>query len=359
MRATASLILLALLLTGALPAMGQHGGPPPPVRTTEARSLDLRRSLRLTGTVEAHVQSLLATEVAGLVIALPAREGSTVKRGAVIARLRTDERELRLEAAKGLQLEAQARLEGAERQLTRTRGLLDNGAISEDQYDDAVSEFNAWQGRIYQLDAEIQRLELDLTRCTIRALFDGAIVAEHCEVGEWIIVGGAVVEMVAMDDLEIRVELPERWYADLQLGAPVQVQLASLAGVDIRGAVVAIIPRANPQARTFPVRIQIEDADPRIGAGMLAEVEIAVGEAQPALVVPKDAIANGPAGTVVWVVSQEDTVAPVPVTVGDAQGIWVSVEGDLTPGDLVVVRGNERLQPGAPVQPSPLEYPLP
>ena len=124
----------------------------------------------------------MATEVAGLVIDFPKREGDRVEKGDVLARLRTDERQLRLNAAQGLQKEAQARLDRAERALGRARDLLASEAIADEQYEDAVSEFNAWQGKLMQLEAEIARLELDIERCTIRSLVSGIIVEERVEV---------------------------------------------------------------------------------------------------------------------------------------------------------------------------------
>ena len=356
-RTVCGVALFALLLLVAVHARAQGTGPSP-VRTTEVRSTEMRDTVRLPGDVAAHVEALLASEVAGLVVDLPARDGTRVRRGDVIARLRSDALELRLEAARGQRTEAKARLDRAERQLGRARDLIASDAIAPEQLDDALSEFNAWQGRQQQLDAEIARIELDIERCAIRALFDGVVVEERTQVGEWIDVGAPVVAVVAVDELEVHVDVPERFFAQLRPGITVHVSFESIPGRIFDARLAAIIPRANANARTFPVELALKDPDARIGIGMLANVDMPVGEPRAAVVVPKDAVVSGPQGRVVWLF-EDGNVRSVPVRTGDAVGAWIAVEGEVGEGDVVVVRGNERLRPGMAVTAEPLEYELP
>ena len=121
----------------------------------------------------------------------------------------------------------------------------------------------------------------------------------------------------------------------------------------------AVIPRADERARTFPVKVRIPNEDRRIGVGMLATVRLPVGEASEGVLVPKDALVDGPRGRLIYVIAADDTVRSVPVQTGGAQGVWIAVEGDVAPGDRVVTRGNERLRSGAQVRGEAQEYPEP
>ena len=356
-RSVGVLVVLLALSVLSRPAQAQGQGPTP-VRWTEARTADLRDTVRLPGDVQAHVEAVLAAEVAGLVVDLPAREGARVRTGDVIARLRSDALQLRLAAARGRRTEAQARLDRAGRQLDRARGLIAEEAISPEQLDEAASEFEAWQGRLQQLDAEIASIELDIERCTIRALFDGVVVLEHCEVAEWLGVGDPVFEVVSREELEVHVDVPERYYGALVPGTKVQVGFSSVGDLQVEAELSAIIPRARANARTFPVELTLRDPDPRIGIGMLTQVRMPVGAPREVTIVPKDAIVSGPRGRVVWVV-EDDRVRSVPVEMGDALGVWVAVSGEITPGTKVVVRGNERLRPQSVVRGEAMEYELP
>jgi RND family efflux transporter MFP subunit len=354
---SAALLALFGLLT-VPPALAQ-GRPPSPVRFTEAREHPVQRAIRLPGSVESRTAGLVASEVEGLVIELPAREGRTVRGGQPLARLRTTGRELRLSAATAQLKEAESRARLAERNLERARELFDSKVVSQQQLDDSFYEFNAWQGRVESLTAEIQTIKLAIDRSTIRAPFAGTIVSERTEIGEWIALGDPVMEIVALDELEVRVDVPERYFRNLKANGEAAVTFDSLPDVEVNGRITAIIPRADPQARTFPVKVRIANREGRIGVGMLAQVSLQAGESYQATVVPKDAVIRQGTEQVVFLINGDATVERASVATGAGVGAWVVVEGPVKAGQKVVTRGNERLQPGQTVRGEPLEYALP
>ncbi len=348
--------LLAWLAAAVAHAQGPGQGPVP-VRVTEVARSEVRRAVTLPGTVESLTEGAIAAEVEGLVTSIEAREGTTVRAGRTVVRLSRTNLELRKRALEGQLREARARLDLAERNLERAEDLYDDGVISQGEYDDAVSESSAWQGRIDQLSADLQRVEVDLERCDIRAPYDGVVVAERTEVGQWIDVGDPVAEMLALDRLEVRIEVPERYFAELVRGTTASVTFESLPGRQVDGVVSAIVPRADELARTFPVKVSIRGKD--IAVGMLARVSLPLGERYPALLVPKDAVVSRGPMRFVYRVDGEDAVESVGVQPGMGVGAWVIVEGPLEAGQRVVTRGNERLQPGQKVIPAPQEYERP
>jgi RND family efflux transporter MFP subunit len=333
--------------------------PPQPVGYTEAREHALRRSLRLSGSVEARRSSLVASEVAGLVVELAAREGDLVERGRPLVKLRQTDLELQLAARRADLREAEARLDLAGRTLARNRDLFASEVISRQHLDDASSEQTAWQGRVDSLQAEIARVEDRLQRSTVAAPFTGVVVEEHTQMGQWLAVGGPVVELLDLEELEVVLDVPERHFAALKQGAPAQVSLEALPGAEIDGRISAVIPRAADETRTFPVKVRFANRGHRVGVGMLAQVSFGTGDAYAALVVPKDAVVRQGPQSVVYRIGNGNTVEPVPVATGGATGAWIEVQGPLKPGDRVVTRGNERLFPGQVVQPTVVPYTLP
>jgi multidrug efflux pump subunit AcrA (membrane-fusion protein) len=127
------------------------------------------------------------------------------------------------------------------------------------------------------------------------------------------------------------------------------VVIKSLSEKPLSAEVVAVLPTGNADARTFPVHIKLSNSDLRIKSGMEAVVTFKVGERRKALLVSKDAVvAAGNQRMVYRVVSEQ--VLPVPVKVLGYYGNDAAIEGDLKPGQQVVIRGNERLRPGQTVQ---------
>jgi len=142
-------------------------------------------------------------------------------------------------------------------------------------------------------------------------------------------------------------------------GAAATVRFESLPGYELIGKVSAIVPRANAQSRTFPLKIRIKNKDGKVAAGMLAKVSFPAGESYSATVVPKDAVITRGAERYVYLVNGDSTVSRVSVKTGVAMGAWVEIQSEVKPGAKVVTRGNERLQPGQRVQGEPIEYALP
>jgi RND family efflux transporter MFP subunit len=357
-RAAAALFCTAAWLS-SIPLAPAQAPPPAAVRYTEAREHTVRRSLNLPGTVESRTVSLVASEVEGLVAELLVRDGDAVKAGQPLARLRTATLELKLQAKSAEHREAVSRLKLAERGLERARDLFGSRAISQQQLDESVYDVDAWKGRADKLVADIAQIELDLERSAIRAPFAGVVVARRTEVGEWIELGDPVVELLSLGEIEINVEVPERYFEILRRGSGAAVRFESLPGVEVDGRVSAIIPRADPQARTYPVKIRIPNRGGRIGVGMLAEVLLPVGDTYRATLVPKDAVVSRGSERVIYTLNGSDSVSAVPVKMGAGVGPWVVVEGAVKAGEKVVTRGNERLQPGQPVSGEPIEYPRP
>jgi RND family efflux transporter MFP subunit len=298
------------------------------------------------------------------VVECPVRPGDRVRKGDVLVRLNGRSLELALRAAQAQLGEAEARRKLAERHYERARELASSGVFSKQQLDDTLYELRAWQGRIDQLQAEIERIRYDLDRSAILAPFDGVVAAKHTEVGEWLSAGSPVVELVSLEELEAVVHVPERYYRMLRPGAPARLTLEALPGSVVRGRVSAIIPRADPQARTFQVKVRIPADAGRVAAGMLAEVEIEGvsgdgSEARLATIVPKDAVVRDGDKTLVYVLDGDGLAKAVPVVTGAGVGSWTVVDGAVKPGHKVVTRGNERLQSGQRVTGEPVAYPLP
>jgi RND family efflux transporter MFP subunit len=176
-----------------------------------------------------------------------------------------------------------------------------------------------------------------------------------------------VVEMIDLQRLAVVVNVPERHFTGARKGARARVTFESIPHLDVEGAITAIIPVADPQARTFPVKVEIANHDRAIGVGMSARVAFPSGAASEAVVVPKDAVVSEGAVRLVYTIepgppgedgTPSQIAARTPVTLGAAIGDWIEVRG-VEEGAEVVTRGNERLFPGSAVLTETVEYPAP
>jgi multidrug efflux pump subunit AcrA (membrane-fusion protein) len=204
-------------------------------------------------------------------------------------------------------------------------------------------------------EAVVRRLERDLDKTKIRAPFDGFVVSKQTEIGEWIEDGGAVCDMVALEKVKVRTDVPESAVAFARVGAPATAYFEAL-NKRYSVKVSRVIPRAEPAARTFPVEIDLPNEDHALLAGMFAWVYVPSGPTGQRLMVAKDAIVSRGLSKQIFVVRPgpdgKQTAIPTPVTTGleIADEIEINAPG-VQAGDLVVTRANERLFGPTPVAP--------
>ncbi|TDI44760.1 MAG: efflux RND transporter periplasmic adaptor subunit [Acidobacteria bacterium] len=303
----------------------------------------------MAGTTRPIRDSLIATEVDGRVLARRVEKGDFVEKDGILFVLDQVRLERALDLARAELEEVKARLERATRQEERALELHKKQVLSSSLMDEAVSERRAQESRREQARVQIEAIKDDLARCLIRAPFAGVVTELYTEVGQWLRQGEPIVRLADFETIEIVVNLPERYYAQVVKDADAPATLASLPDLTLQGKVFAVVPQVESAARTFPVLVRASNPDRSVGGGMLAQVTLTLGRSVQILQVPRDALVVSQTGTVVYKV-EGDIATPVPVESGRAAGTLVEVRGEgLQEGDQVVVRGNERLMPGQKV----------
>ncbi len=347
-------ILLIAILTAPI-LLAQDEMPPALVTTALIQEVEFHEELTLVGRTEARRESRIVAEVAGRVKSLPAMEGREVKRGAPLVVIDCRRIVLALDAKKAEAAQAAADAELARKELARARELVETSVFPERNLDSAEADEKRTAERHRQLEAQRQGLELDLEDCTIRAPYGGFTVRKLVDVGEWVEAGTPVWEMVDLAVVKVTADLPERRYGQVKVGSLVAItRAAAIRGgggsIPLTGKVTGIAPRASETTHTFPVIIEVDNADGGLGSGMLVRAALALDGTFTGLGVSKDAIVRRDDRTVVYTVAG-GVATEVRVSTGASLGSLVAIEGDgLAAGREVIVRGNERLSDGSPVE---------
>lgn len=214
------------------------------------------------------------------------------------------------------------------------------------------------RARLATATENVSHLESQKAKYTLRAPFEGYVVAKHTEIGAWVSRGDPVAEVIELDPIEIDVMVPEAYIAHIHLGAAAQVRADAIPDRAFTGTVARIIPDADRRSRSFPVKVRLANPKTEDGhvlkSGMLARVTLAIGPPVQALLVPKDSLVLGGSQPSLMVVTtdpetKQETVRPVPVQLGVTDGSLIQVTGNLAPTDKIVVIGNERVRPGQPI----------
>ena len=352
-RSTLVSLFFTLLLSSVVHTQAEgnkHQGPPAvPVRIAPVVMDTVADQITLVGTTEAIARSIVAAEVSGLVVLFPVREGDFVEKGKVLAKLKSTDLVLRLKAAVATKEKARASLIFAEKELARNTKLKDADSIAARKYDEALFQHQSLEQEVLRSEAEIELLRDNIKNKTVVAPFTGFVAEEHTQVGEWLPVGGPVVTLVDLIHIRITVDVSERYAVQLIQKDPVRILVASISNEPLLGKISAILPEADTDARTIPVRVSIANLGLKIRSGMEARATFNLGTKKNALLVPKDAIVTAGTNRLIFVVGS-NVAQPVTVKVIGYYDANVAIEGPIKPGDHVVIRGNERLLPGQPVE---------
>lgn len=328
--------------------------PPKPVRVVTAELAPLTSRLELTGSVTAKRQAQLSARTGGLVRALKVDAGDVVRTGDVLMEL--DDDLIRLALARVSVERERAELESAEakRLLEEARKLAASGAFP---LSEAETRENALKVRSAQLrSSEVQESEQKalVERHRLLAPFDGVISQKLTEVGEWVETGTPVVRLVETGSLWMDVQGPQELFARLQDNPEVTVALDAFPDVTLTGKIAVKVPVKDPVARTFLIRIEMDDPKNLAAPGMSGRVIFAFRSQQKAVQVPRDAVLRFPDGsTQVWIVEEangKSTAASRTVTLGEGLGKSLEIKQGLEAGANVVLLGNEGLREGQAVE---------
>ena len=319
--------------------------PPANVVISKVTTGSIAPEQEYVGTVYYIEVSNLSTEVSGMVEAITFEEGQRTEKGAPLVKLNSDLLEKKLQARVASYEQILSDLERARNDYKRIEDLYSKKIVAEKDYDDQRFQVEGLEKKADALKAEVEQIEIELKKTLIKAPFCGVIIKKHVARGDWLSPGKTVATLARDDAVDLIVEVPETVIKYLKPGMEVD---ANVGEKEKRGIITAIIPRGDITTRTFPIKIRIKNSTSLL-EGMEARVKLPVGEKIDALLVPRDAVLNKfGETTVVLVVDSKASIMPVKVV--GYRGMMAGINANkISEGMKVVVKGNERLSDGQPV----------
>jgi RND family efflux transporter MFP subunit len=358
---TAAAVLVALA-NGA----GAQTMEPTRVGVDKVRLQSLAQTVPVIGRLVARQAGVVASRIGGPVASIQVEVGDRVRAKAVLATLvanraihQLDLRKAEVTAAEAKLMTAQAQAAMRRQELARLEGLRSSAAFSQGRFADKAQEVAIAQSEIREAEARldqaiaIQRIaEIELGNMKIRAPYPGVVTERHTEAGAYLRPGDPVVSLINDKDLEVEADVPSSRLGGLAPGVVVEGELAE--GRPLRATVRAVVPEENPLTRTRRVRFLpvARGNGGALAANQSVTLHLPVSAPRKALTLNKDAVLNRNGKTLVFVVADNRANLRM-VRLGAAVGGRFEVLEGLSPGDIVIVRGNERIQPGERVRADP------
>ena len=387
-------VLLLALIGGAAcksdyPASARQsraGDKPREVRTARVEQTPFGEAVTVNGTLAAYNETVASAKVPGRLGSITVDLGTVVRRGQVIARVEPQDYNLRVQQAEAALNQARARVglspDGRDDRVTpeqtgtvrQARAVLDEARVSRDRaarlveqgivarsefdtvdanykvavsrYQDAIEEIRNRQAMVAQRRSELALAKQQLADTAVHAPIDGVVQEKRASVGEYLAAGAPVVNIVKMDPLRLRAEVPEREATNVRAGQNVRVTVDGNANVYV-GQITRLSPVIAQQTRMLVVEADVRN-NGGLRPGAFARAEIVTDDAKMAVTVPNSALVTF-AGIEKVIVVQNGKALEKPVTTGRRNGEWTEIVAGVDVGDQVVVEpGN--LQNGMTVE---------
>jgi membrane fusion protein, multidrug efflux system len=343
------MLLLALASVGCGGNDTKQDEHVPSVSAADVETVDLQEEIRASGDLNARLHTTIAAEIEGRITGIAVDEGGSVKQGAVVIEIDPQRRRLELAAGRAELAQAQANYEKEKRQAARIRKLHTQNVSSEQKLEDAETALTLARSQVEAQRAALGVTERALADASVSAPFAGMIARRAVQLGEFVQPGKPLVELVALDPLEVVFSLTELDTERVRLGQQIEVAVGAFPDRVFHGQVTFVSPTVDPATRTLRIKAEIDNSEGHLRPGLFTRVSLGVSPRSGVVMVPEEALIQRSEGAVLFKIGPENRVKRVVVTTGARDGGRVEVRGDVAPGERVVRRGHGGLVDGAVV----------
>ncbi len=355
-----AIALLAWLLTpkATRPPAGRFaGGGPMPVVAARAQSGDMPITLIGLGAVTPLATVTVQSQISGLIMQILFKEGQTVKTGAPLFLIDPRPYQVALEQAQGALVRDQALLDNAHIDLTRYQTLWKQDSIAEQQLATQKSLVLQDEGTVKTDQAQIDAQKLNLVYCHITSPIPGRVGLQQVNVGNYITPAepNGLVVITQMKPITVVFTLAEDAIPDLMQQVHAGQTLAVTAWDRSNthqlatGTLQSVDSQIDPTTGTVKLKAIFPNDNESLFPQQFVNVVLLLNTLHGATLIPQAGVQRGAPGTYVYVVDPDQTVSVRTVSLGPGDANNVSIKQGLTPGELVVVDGADKLKDGAKV----------
>ncbi|MEY2705286.1 MAG: hypothetical protein RL407_1348 [Bacteroidota bacterium] len=317
------------------------GGPmdPLPVTVIKLKKEPLSNQLQVSGTVLPNESVEIKPEISGLVTKINFKEGQVVSKGTPLVYLNDNELQAQFQRLQYTQKLFQT-------QESRQKQLLAREAISQEEYDIALNQYNT-------AISDIKLVEAQLEKTVIRAPFTGRLGLRQISEGSVINPSNVIVSIVNSDPIKLEFSIPERYASLVSIGSSIFFSSES-SKEEVEGKVYAFEPQIDAATRTLKLRAQSPNKSGKYLPGMFVKIRFVLDIEEEALLVPAESVIPELSGYKVFVVGADGNAEQRTIEIGTRTDTQVQVISGLNEGDLVLTSGVMQVRQGMPIKATPI-----
>jgi multidrug efflux system membrane fusion protein len=336
-----------------------NASPVLPVTVANVTRQDLPVYLNGLGSVAAYYTVSVKSRVDGQLVDVKFREGETVKQGALLAVIDPRPYQAQLEQAQAQLFKDQASLRDAQLNYERYKGLLQNsGAMSQQQVDTQQATVDQLQGAVHNDQATVDNAKLNLSYCHITAPVGGRIGLRLVDPGNMVHASDTnpILVITQLQPITALFTLPEDQLPEVakrMRKAPLEVDAYSRDDSTklATGKLLTIDNQIDQTTGTGRLKAVFPNEDNVLWPNQFVNIHLLLETRKNATVIPSAAVQQGPQGSYVYVVKPDKTVEARNVNPSLTEGNLTQIASGISPDEVVVTDGQDKLQTGTHVEP--------
>lgn len=361
--------LIAMLALAGCGVETKRHAPHLPVTVALAEKRDMPYVIQASGTVEARHTAAISCPVGGTLQKVLFREGDDVREGQPLFQIDPRPFEAALQQAIATQARDEAQAVSAHSNAIRSQALAEQNLIAKQDLDASVANDQASRAAVRADSALVATARLNLEYCTVRAPIGGRSGKLLVHVGDLIKANSPDLPMVVINEMQpilVRFAVPQNDLPAIMMhratNPPVLVDRGGTDTTWTEGRLIFVDNAVDPSTGTVLLKAEFENRNAALWPGAFVNTQLQLFTEHDVIVIPNPAVVNSQAGTFVYVVGADSTVAMRPVKVDRSYQDWSVIRHGLEPGERVVTDGQLRLIPGsivywkdAPAAPAPAQ----
>ena len=350
------LLLAALACKGAAPAPAGGGGPAGPpaagVKTVTLETHPIEQTSEFIATIQSLRSTTVQPEVEGTLARIFVKAGDRVRQGTPLVQINPDKQRAAVTSAEASRAGTAADVVYWRQQVKRLQSLVDAGAISRQEFEQAQNSLKAAEAKLGALEAQVREQEVELRYYRVVAPQAGMVGDITLRAGDRVTRSTVITTIDSNEGLEVDIEVPLDRSPDLRPGLPGQI-LDADGQIIVTNPITFVAPRVDERTQTVLVKSLLRNAPPSMRVQQFVRARI-VWQRASGITVPVTAVTRVSGKFFCFVVEQGGTGTVArqrPLELGDLVGGEYIVRGGLKPGDRLIVSGIQKIGDGAPVRP--------
>jgi RND family efflux transporter MFP subunit len=335
------------------PAPGAAQGPPPPagvkLLTLEARPIE--QTSEFLATLRSLHSSTIQPEVAGSITKVFVKSGDQVRVGTPLIQIDPDKQQATVRSTEANRSGLEADVQYWQQQVKRLDSLVQAGAISKQEFEQAQNSLKTAEAKLAAVDAQVREERVQLQYYTIRAPQAGIVGDVPLRVGDRVTQTTVITTVDENQQLEALIQVPLERAPTLRLGLPLQL-LDTDGKVAAVNPITFVAPRVDESTQSVLVKALLREVPGKLRSQQFVRAKL-VWNSDPGVTVPIVAVSRISGQYFCFVAEPANgglAARQRPVQVGDILGDDYIVRGGLKAGDRVVVSGVQKLADGAPIK---------